>query len=57
MRHTASTPSTNQSVLPSSMRSYFTHTDKNGGLEEFEHHGKTVHHSSGPLALDATGLP
>jgi len=37
MRHTASTPSTNQSVLPSCMRSYFTHTDKNGGLEEFEH--------------------
>jgi len=37
MRHTASTPSTNQSVLTSSMRSYFTHTDKNGGLEEFEH--------------------
>ena len=56
MRHTASTPSTNQSVLPSSMRSYFTHTDKNGGLEEFEH-PETGHHSAGPLALDATGAP
>ena len=58
MRHTASTPSTNQSVLPVPHAFLlYAHWQERSAWKNSGAPWNTGHQSSGPLALDATGAP